>query len=108
MGRAVNRPAPYQILSKIMVSEMIAPRNSVAFSGTRVGMTPQQMSTLTQVLKDCRYQRILESDAPLMFRHGDCVGADDTAARIAKGLDFYVVCHPPINPKLRAFTDFND
>jgi hypothetical protein len=47
------------------------------------------------------------------FHHGDCIGADAQAAKLAKQLGFIMVCHPghprdKNNTMFRAFTDFND
>ena len=58
------------------------------FTGTQVGMTPEQSRTVGYVLEWL-------GQPPLEFHHGDCVGADYEAALIARGLGWRVVGHPP-------------
>lgn len=68
---------------------------NIGFTGTRHGMTPRQLAAL-----DAELRR--HSSGAL--HHGDCIGADEQACGLAKGLAIPTVCHPPKNPKLRAFT----
>jgi hypothetical protein len=70
-------------------------------------MTQGQKDTLAFTL-DILYQKGFRR-----FRHGDCIGADEQAACIAKDVGFYLICHPghpkdPNETKYRAFTNFND
>lgn len=66
----------------------------VGFTGTQVGATVSQLSSLGALLK------VL---APEEFHHGDCIGADAEAHRVAKSLAIPIVIHPPdVNAK-RAF-----
>lgn len=60
---------------------------TVGFSGTRFGMTEPQSRAVAALLLGLR-----ESFA--IFRHGDCVGADDVAAASAFSLGFMVWVHP--------------
>lgn len=66
----------------------------VGFTGTRRGMTGSQWASLTALLKAfCqRYDRV-------EFHHGQCIGADEEAASIAKELGCWIVSHPPTNQK---------
>lgn len=67
----------------------------IGFTGTRHGMTLAQRRAVADILATCR---------PTHFHHGDCVGADDEAANMAADLEgVFIVCHPPIDPELRAF-----
>ncbi len=80
----------------------------VGFTGTRNGLTVAQMATLNFWL--CSYPVLDE------FHHGDCIGADDDAAKmienIARGEDpgppIKVVVHPPTDDSLRAFNTWYD
>lgn len=63
------------------------------FTGTRRGLTPQQVEGVAEVLKNFR---------PTEFHHGDCVGADHSAALLADALDINTVAHPPARTALRA------
>lgn len=75
---------------------------SVGFTGTQVGMTDMQKVRFKRLLKVLRDTKGRNS---IMFRHGDCVGADFDAHLIAMILDYEIVIHPPENPSKRAFCD---
>lgn len=81
---------------------------SVGFTGTRRGLTARQREALPGVLF-----ALWAKHLPVL-RHGDCVGADEEAHRIAKGpkaLSLYrdvgawVVVYPPLKEVYRAFCD---
>ena len=82
-------------------------KKHVGFTGTKIGMTPNQKIELVEYLKH------LKGLGYTTFVHGDCIGADAQAAKFAKALGFTLVCHPghpkdKNNTMYRAFTDFND
>jgi deoxyribodipyrimidine photolyase len=61
----------------------------------------------------CLYLKLLLEQGYRLFHHGDAIGADAQAARIAKDLGYYLICHPghpkdKTNTMYRAFTNFND
>ncbi len=67
----------------------------VGFTGTRQGMTDGQCSYL---------QKVLEELGCTEFHHGDCIGADSQAAYLVRSMrKVKIVCHPPADPKLRAY-----
>jgi len=68
----------------------------VGFTGTRHGMTDAKKATLWNILSGLQVDE---------FHHGDCVGADDEAAKITSVCqgDCVIVCHPPLVESLRAF-----
>lgn len=66
----------------------------VGFTGTRTGMTPDQIGTV---------QAILDDHAIVEVHHGDCVGADADFHRQAQAWGIPVVIHPPNNPTHRAW-----
>jgi hypothetical protein len=68
---------------------------SLGFTGSRIGMTNEQLKMFAYLLG--RLQ-------PLEFHLGDCVGADAEAFNIGKMLrpEMTFVGHPPIDDKLRA------
>jgi hypothetical protein len=68
----------------------------VGFTGTRRGMTPDQRSAVRLALRE------FAADGS-EFHHGDCVGADEEAAAIARELGYKIVGHPPSNDSKRAF-----
>jgi hypothetical protein len=70
--------------------------NAVGFTGTAQGMTSTQLATAKKVLSNLY--------APGgVFHHGDCVGADAEAHRLAQAQGFRIIIHPPSNPSKRAF-----
>lgn len=71
---------------------------TLGVTGTRYGGTPEQLHTLRQVL-----ERALESHVYLS--HGDCVGVDKQTRDIWKELGGKTHCFPPLNGKLRAYTE---
>lgn len=73
----------------------------IGFTGTKQGMTNRQKRALRNLMQ--RFYRGCE------FHHGDCVGADEQAHKIAdKHNDSWTVQHPPDNNKARAFTETNE
>jgi hypothetical protein len=71
----------------------------IGFTGTRLGMTGRQQTTVSELLRD------LNGTAA---HHGDCVGADADFHRLARATGAWIVGHPPTDPRLRAFCDFDE
>lgn len=69
----------------------------VGFTGTQKGMTPAQEFRLRKELE------ILRRQGARKFHHGDCIGADEQAHKIAKSLGYEIHIHPPTNSIKRAF-----
>lgn len=69
----------------------------VGFTGTRRGMTDLQTEEVNDWLR--RYAGALH--------HGDCVGADEQAHALGLGW-LWIVVHPPLNEKYRAFVKGGD
>lgn len=74
---------------------------SVGFTGSRKGMTKKQRSRLRKILSN------YVEEYTVTFRHGDCIGADEQAHKIAKNLGCRIVIHPPIDDKQRAYKKGN-
>lgn len=74
----------------------------VGFTGTQQGLTPWQWTKLMEVLTK------LKAMGYVAVHHGDCVGADAEAHKLAKSLGFRVVGHPPNNPVKRAWCQFDE
>lgn len=68
----------------------------VGFTGTRVGCTMRQLSSLVSVLT----RETGDGDA---LHSGDCLGADKEAFLVMCGLGRKNILHPPMNAALRAF-----
>ena len=68
---------------------------NVGVTGTREGMTDEQMLDFIRILEGL--------PGPVTLHHGDCVGVDIEAATIAETMGFTTVSHPPTNPAHRAF-----
>lgn len=65
----------------------------VGFTGTRKGLTCKQRTILDKELVGVS-----------ILHHGDCEGGDWEAWRLATIRGIKVICHPPENPRLRAWT----
>ncbi|MFA5937558.1 MAG: hypothetical protein WC822_06810 [Candidatus Paceibacterota bacterium] len=65
------------------------------FTGTRRGMSDEQKYGLLRTL--------LADGGGSVFHHGDCVGADAEAHRIARDARCIIFVHPPSVRKYRAF-----
>lgn len=70
---------------------------NVGFSGTREGMTDDQLDCLDRVLK----KLLLDEDGD-EFHHGQCIGADEEAADLAYVLGYKVFSHPPLLEKFKS------
>lgn len=70
----------------------------IGFTGTRTGMSLAQARQLRAALRVA----VAEHDE-VVFHHGDCVGADAQAHRIALLAGCRIVIHPPTKDVLRAF-----
>lgn len=66
---------------------------SIGFTGTRLGMSPNQKEWLREYL----------TKHPCEFHHGDCIGSDEQAHIIAKNADCEIHIHPPIDDIFRAY-----
>lgn len=80
----------------------------VGFTGSREGMTAPQFATLVECFRDIYAEGKAEPFYGVSVHHGDCEGADNTASEQAQFYGFWIVSHPPINPKLRAYTLANE
>jgi hypothetical protein len=74
---------------------------SIGFTGTRHGMTEAQHQGVVKLLSSVNALDVTAK----VFHHGDCVGADLEAHKIAISLDYVVVVHPPLKQDLRAFCE---
>lgn len=69
----------------------------IGFTGTKNEPTDNQLLKLESTLS------ILFENG-YIFRHGDCVGADNAAAFFAKEIGYWVISHPPNIKTFRAFS----
>jgi hypothetical protein len=67
---------------------------TLGFTGTEHGMTPAQLETVRQLFRSLPLTHL---------HHGDCVGADAEAHRLALEVGAWITIHPPLQRKLRAF-----
>ena len=72
---------------------------SIGFTGTRKGMNFNQRNLLRELLE----KFVNNHGGAVTFHHGDCIGADEQAHKIAEELKMRIVVHPPEDPKYRAF-----
>jgi hypothetical protein len=69
----------------------------VGFTGTRYTVPLEQRYLIDTVLGGLYHTR-----GSVELHQGDCVGADEYVATRGALLGYFVVCHPPTNPLLRA------
>lgn len=77
----------------------------VGFTGTRDGLSPEQITKLRMLLN--RNYVTGEPDYN-QFNHGSCWKGDDQAGWLAHLAGYWVVVHPPTDPKLRAYSYCDD
>lgn len=75
---------------------------SIGFTGTQEGMTALQKQGVLNILSTLRGAQYE------YFHHGDCIGADEEAHKIAQGLGYKIIIHPPLNQSKRAFCEGAD
>jgi hypothetical protein len=70
----------------------------VGFTGTRYDLTKFQEEELDKIFKSINISE---------FHHGDCIGADEYAAKLVHKLqkNIKIICHPPVETSDRAYTD---
>lgn len=71
----------------------------VGITGTREGATAYQLREIRLVLSALKGTE---------FHHGDCLGVDEQAAKIARELGYKIVCHPPTSDYLRAHFAYDE
>lgn len=71
----------------------------VGFSGTQLGMTSAQIWEVDKLL----FHDLITSTG----HHGDCIGADADFHTLARLNGMRLHGHPPLNPKKRAFCQFD-
>lgn len=65
----------------------------IGFTGTQEGFNRFQCDALEDYLRRALQYAVDHSRRPV-FRHGECIGADDQASTMARWLGFYVISHP--------------
>lgn len=73
----------------------------VGATGTRNDLNLYQLDCIANYLQSIYVPNI-------ELHHGDCAGADNTIAEIAKSLNYKIVCHPPNIDTLRAFAPYDE
>ena len=69
----------------------------IGFTGTNRGLTNFQRNEIYRLLVELKATE---------FHHGDCVGADLIAHKIALSLHISIVVHPPENTEFRAYSSY--
>lgn len=78
---------------------------NVGFSGTRKGMTPEQIAAITRLLERVK---AFNPTKECWLNHGDCTGADEQIHPIGISLGYRIHVHPPENVKQRAYCELYD
>ena len=69
----------------------------IGFTGTKRGLTNFQRNEIYRLLVELKATE---------FHHGDCVGADLIAHKIALSLHIPIVVHPPEDSSFRAYSSY--
>ena len=77
--------------------ETLVATKRIGFTGTRQGMTLRQQEELKALLPGGCH-----------FHHGDCIGADAQAHKIAREKNCYIVAHPSNRSRQRAYCVCNE
>ena len=89
--RVVTPPPPPPKPSRV------APRGKiVGFTGTRAGMTAEQIAKVSKIFREAM---------PFTFVHGDCIGADTDAHHLALKAGAEVIMRPCTLTKQRSFSE---
>lgn len=76
----------------------------VGFTGTQRGMTAAQYAAVGELLlARFPHAAVTTPVRSVTFHHGDCTGADEQAHVIARICGYFIVVHPPTDPKKRAW-----
>lgn len=70
----------------------------IGFTGTRYGLTVEQMESLADL-----FTLFVRQAGVSEFHHGDCIGSDEQAHYLAQYFLVPVTIHPPLRGDLRAF-----
>lgn len=72
--------------------------SKVGFSGTRDGMTDQQMEAI---------EKFLMKPGLEVAGHGDCLGADVDFHELSRNQGLWIIGYPPLDYRLRAYCEFD-
>ena len=81
----------------------------IGFTGTRIGMTEVQSGLISQILNSHFNSGLalaaadVHRDIRQEFIFGDCIGADEQAARMAKSIGYQLIARPSTLEKQRAY-----
>ena len=78
----------------------LQPRFRIGFTGTRKGLTPDQVAALSLELKE---QLEKHPGHEIQVHHGDAIGADQQFHDACRVMGFRIVIHPATNQRERAF-----
>ena len=76
---------------------------NIGFTGTQNGMNERQLRILRSLLEEYERKNMYNE-----FHHGDCIGADLQASKLADMLGFKIICHPPENKTKRGFNRYDE
>ena len=78
------------------------PSPAIGFTGTQAGVSPERIEKFRAFMADAA------DKGWVVFRHGDCIGADAQAHKVARSLKYYIIGHLPEYDGKRAFCHFDE
>lgn len=100
VGVAADQPGGGGGGGGVAATRGVAGELHVGVTATRQGLTVPQLGKAREMLAGAAQERTGDR---LVLHHGDCIGGDEQLAQAARELGYWIVGHPPLVPRYRAW-----